>query len=747
MLPPQIQGLTALGETTAGLPASSLPAAASVCAYADFYALVEPPFGMTPNTRFVFWGGSVSLALEQVMLGVRAREGVMVVTGGTGTGKTMLCRALAHHLRPHTFLSMVVNPTLGPTDLLKQILDDFGVTSNTGHPATGTNYELFRTLEQFLVAQIPQGDQAVILIDEAHHLQPQVLEQIRLLSNLEGQDAKLLQIVLMGRPDLGAVLGQPDQRELNQRVSRHCELIPLTPADTYRYIIHRLAVAQALSTTTVDDPTPVQPVLVSGGASQGLQVRQVDFTPAAVAAVAAISRGVPRIINLLCDRALEGGFAREVRTIDGAHVLAAAVTLKLGMPTARRRVSGRTFAAAAAVVALLAVGAATRSRWLPAAPRPEPIAVPVAVRPAPIVGTLETARPVTIAVASLRIEDRPAEFVAKLVDLGLPAFDRITASGGWHQVTVGPYVSVEEARVAELQITGVGLTNEPIVSIGATPKAGRVLPIAALGRSDAAGADNALARMAMLTVADRGSLVLELRDAGVEAVTQSADATTLVSDIGPVTRPVLAEERDAEPDTPCVAHVSIQELTVPNRGRFVRLRIALRSACSSQKRIAGRRVYIDFAAPGSTSSTPPVTASAVPKPPDRPAADPGQASPSIRASAPGVGRPDPPAGPAAAPLEADVLGRARALSQVPDVRGLMRLRDDAVKRAEKAGQLESDDFKHLIEAVERYTNEARALQLQIDGRGLRGSDPRDTGTTGRSGAGTPRDPARRYQPL
>lgn len=713
MLPPQIQGETSLEETTSWLAASRLPATSSVCAYAEFYAFVESPFGMTPNTRFVFWGGSVSLALEQIMLGLRAREGVMVITGDTGTGKTMLCRALAHHLRPHTFLSMVVNPTLDPTDLLKQILDDFGVTSTVGHPTAGTNYELFRTLEQFLVARIPQGDQAVILIDEAHHLQPRVLEQIRLLSNLEGQDAKLLQIVLLGRPDLETVLGRPDQRELDQRVSRRCELRPLTPAETHRYINHRLAVAQAPSTDTVDDPTPVQPVLMIEGLSQGLQVRQVGFTPAALAAIATIARGVPRIINLLCDRALEAGYARESHTIDRAHVLSAAVTLKLQAPPARRLVNVRTVAAAAAAALLIVVGAGTRSRWLPDAPPKEAVATPVAVRLTPVVGTIETARAVTLAVASFRTEQRAAGLVEKLVDLGLPAFDRINASDGWHQVTVGPYVFVEEARAAERQIAGVDLTNPPIVSIGAVQKASRVLSIAAFGRSDAAGADGALARMVILTVGDRASLALELRDAGVEAATQSADATTLAIDVGPVTGSVLPEEREAEPDTPCIAHVSIQEAPRPSLGRFVRLRIALRSACSGQKRVAGRRVYIDFAVPA-------------PNPPVRPADDVRPADPLARPPAPGSRRSDTRARPEAAPLEADVLGRARALAHVPDVRALIRLRDDVVRRAERAGQLESDDFKRLLEAVERYTNEARVLQLQIDGRGSRGLNPGKT---------------------
>ena len=703
---------------------AALPAAPSACAYADFYAFVEPPFGMTPNTRFVFWGGSVSLALEQVMLGLGAREGVMVITGDTGTGKTMLCRALAHHLRQDAFLSMVVNPTLGPTDLLRQILDDFGVTAHSPHPSAGTNYELFRTLEQFLVARIPQGDRAVVLIDEAHHLRPDVLEQIRLLSNLESQDAKLLQIVMVGRPDLEAVLSQPEQRELSQRVSRHCQLLPLTPAEMERYINHRMAVAQATSTNTVDDPTPVEPVLMSDGATGGLQVRQVEFTPAALAAIATFSRGVPRIINVLCDRALERGHARESRAIDGAHVLGAAVQLRLNAAPAARRIDLRILAAAAAVVAIVAIGAGTRSRWMPvAAPRTATVAAPVAVaiRPIPIAGALETARPVTLTVASVRTDQQAAELVAKLVALGLPAFDRRTAANGWHRPTVGPYVSVDEARTAERQISGVGLINEPVMSFGAASSAARVAPIAAAGGAEAIGANGALARMAMLTVGDRASLLLELRDADVEASTQSVDANTLVIDVGPVTGAVLREERTAEANTPCVARVSIEETVRPDVGRFARLRISLRSACNSQRRVAGRRVYIDFAAQGSSSSAAPVAPVPAPRHPSRAAADPPAADPSA------------PARLATATTEADVLSRARALAQTPDVRALMRLREDLVRRAERAGQLESDDSKQLLEAVDRYTNDARALQLQIDGRGFRGLTPAVPGAAGRSG--------------
>jgi type II secretory pathway predicted ATPase ExeA len=715
VLPPQLPGQTSLEETTAW-PADSLPVATGTCAYADFYAFVEPPFSLTPNTRFVFWGGSVSVALEQVMLGLRAGEGLMVITGDTGTGKTMLCRALAHHLRQHTFLSMVVNPTLDATDLLKQILDDFGVTSNAAHQAARTNYELFRTLEQFLVARIPQGDRAVVLIDEAHHLNPQVLEQIRLLTNLEGQDAKLLQIILVGRRDLDAMLARPELRELDQRVSRRCELQPLTPIDIHRYINHRLAVAQAPSTNTVDDPTPVQPVLMSGGTSQGLLSGQVAFTADALAVITRLSRGVPRIINLLCDRALEGAYKSETHVIESTHVVGGAARLRLNAPRATWMPDARMVATAAAVAAaavMIVAGVATRSRWLPSlasAPRKEAISAPVAAQPAPVTGVLEAGRPVTLAVASVRDEQQPAQLVAKLAALGLPAFDRFSPSSGWHRIAVGPYLSADEARVAARQITGVGFTNDPIVMTAAVvqkdvqkdvQKAGQQIVQKAVRPPavDAAGPASALARVVMLVVGDRASLALELRDAGVEAATQSADATTLVIDMGPVTGSVLPQELEAEAGTPCVARVSIQGTDKPNLGRFVRARVALRSACSSQKRVAGRRVYIDFAAPGSA----PVAPGSAP------------AAPALSAKSAAA----PPA-PATAPVEADVLGKARALAQQPDVRGLLRLRDDVERRGKRAGQLESEEFKRMLGSLDRYTNEARALQLQIDAQAFRG---------------------------
>ena len=674
-------------EPTASEFAASLPAVNSACTYDEYYAFVEPPFGLTPNTRFVFWGGSLSLALEQVMLAQRAREGVVLVTGNTGTGKTMLCWALAHHLRPHAFLSMVVNPRLGADDLLKQILIDFGVMSADDHRSGHTNYELFRTLEQFLVMRIPHGDRAVILIDEAQHLPPEVFEQIRLLSNLESENAKLLQIVLVGHPALESVLRQPELGELEQRISRRCELRPLTPAEVRRYVDHRLAVAQAPSTSTVDDPTPVAPLMLSDGTSGGPQVRPVEFTPDALTAIAALSKGVPRIVNLLCDRALETAYGREARSIDRALVASAAMTLKFGRPSGWKP-GARTAAAIAASLMVLIAG----MWWLRGAPRQDQPAVPAAARPAaaPIAGTLETARGVMVAAASFRTPQRAAEVVGSLEGLGLPAFARPDGSGGWHQVIVGPYLSVEEAKAAERQLAGLNVSDSQILPTDAASNATAV-----------EGTDARSARVLMLNVTNRTSLVLELSEAPARTSRESVDERTVVLDIGPVATAVIAQELDAGPDAPCVAHASIQDVARPDAGRFIRLRVGLRGACRSRVRAAARRVYIDLAPPVASAAVSRVTTGVAPKP--RSAAPRPQSAPRV--------------------AEGDVLGRARVLAQKPDVRGLVRLREEVLRQGERAGR-QPDELKPLLDEVERYTNEARALRLQQDSQAFRGAAPR-----------------------
>ena len=213
--------------------------------YEAFFGLKESPFSLSPNPRFLFESATHRAALEQVTYALRRREPLVVVTGEIGTGKTMLCRTMLSRLERLTFLSVISDPLLGRDDLLKQILEDFGVISRgrTKQLQPG-RHELVQALQEFLASLIPLQAHAVVMIDEAQHLAPAVLEEIRLLSNIEGDQGTQLQIVLVGQTDLETALKRPDMRQFEQRVTRRCRLEPLDAREVRKYIEHRLAVAE-----------------------------------------------------------------------------------------------------------------------------------------------------------------------------------------------------------------------------------------------------------------------------------------------------------------------------------------------------------------------------------------------------------------------------------------------------------------------------------------------------------------------
>ena len=216
-----------------------------------FFGLATRPFSLTPDLRFAYHSRSHTHALEQVTSALRRREGLIVVTGAIGTGKTMLCRSMLESFESRTFLSVILDPGLEVEDLLRQVLTDFGIIDSVGGadaPDPGpmsevTRHQFVSTLQQFLASLIPLHAHAVIMIDEAQRLNPRVLEEIRLLSNFETDEAKLLQIVLVGQPDLDEMLRHPKMQQLNQRVARRCELHPLSENEVGDYIERRLTVA------------------------------------------------------------------------------------------------------------------------------------------------------------------------------------------------------------------------------------------------------------------------------------------------------------------------------------------------------------------------------------------------------------------------------------------------------------------------------------------------------------------------
>ena len=313
--------------------------------YERYYGFTEKPFSLTPDPKYLYRSQPHGDAFDLLQYAVRRREGFVVVTGDIGTGKTTLCRALLEQIDRTTFTALVLNPFLTEEDLLKRILLDFGVVSREelkqGRLAGVSKQELVDALYDFLLSLIPLKASAVLIIDEAQNLPLPVLEQIRILSNLETDKEKLLQIILVGQLNLRDVLASPELRQLDQRVSIRYELTPLDRETTGAYVAHRLAVA--------------------GGAAS------VVFAPKALDAVHRYTRGIPRLINLVCDRSLLAAYAARASRIGADVVDRAADSLDLGrrgVPAARpsswrARMALLAPAAVVLLASMLAVGSAT----------------------------------------------------------------------------------------------------------------------------------------------------------------------------------------------------------------------------------------------------------------------------------------------------------------------------------------------------------------------------------------------------
>jgi type II secretory pathway predicted ATPase ExeA len=294
--------------------------------YEPFFGLTEAPFSLAPDPRFLFASASISAALEQLAYALGRREPLIVVTGEIGTGKTLLCRAVMKRIPRETFLSVIDDPLLERDDLLKQMLEDFGVIAKDRSRLTETTrHELVEALQAFLRSLGSIQAHAVVAIDEAQHLRPDVLEQIRLLSNMNDEKGTLLQIILVGQPELETLLSQPELRQLQQRVTRRFHLEPLNREEVREYIDHRLALARNGASRT-----PGAAELAHELAAWSSVKRDAQFTDEAVQAVFEISRGVPRVINVLCDRSLEAACASNLRVVDAFGINKAAGELGLG---------------------------------------------------------------------------------------------------------------------------------------------------------------------------------------------------------------------------------------------------------------------------------------------------------------------------------------------------------------------------------------------------------------------------------
>ena len=257
--------------------------------YNKFYYLKENPFNITADPEFFFPSSHHDEAFSHLIYGVHQRKGILVITGEIGTGKTTLCRILLNRLGEDTKTALILNPSFSDVQLLQIILKDLDIESRAKN-----KFSLVNALNEFLLKESNQGHNVVLIIDEAQNLGVKQLEQIRLLSNLETEKEKLLQIILVGQPELLDKLQLPTLRQLNQRVTVRYHLMPLDRNEMHNYIQHRLKVATS-----------------SNNSSYG-----IHFTDKAIDAIYESSRGTPRMVNILCDRALLAGYISETHMID-----------------------------------------------------------------------------------------------------------------------------------------------------------------------------------------------------------------------------------------------------------------------------------------------------------------------------------------------------------------------------------------------------------------------------------------------
>jgi len=248
--------------------------------YNEYYGFREAPFNITPDPRFLFFSDQHREAFNHILFGIRERKGFIQITGEVGAGKTTVCRSILGQLGDRYKTALILNPRLTSAQLVRAVLAELGLPAKRADRAAG-----LEALNKFLLEQVETGSDVVLIIDEAQDLGDELLEDVRLLSNLETDSRKLLQIVLIGQPELRDKLNAQSLRQLRQRITVRYHLEPLSRGDTERYIRHRLQVA--------------------GGNGRP------EFNGWAIRSIHRYSKGVPRLINAVCDKTLLAGFVMQ----------------------------------------------------------------------------------------------------------------------------------------------------------------------------------------------------------------------------------------------------------------------------------------------------------------------------------------------------------------------------------------------------------------------------------------------------
>jgi len=448
--------------------------------YQEYYQFQEKPFSLTPDPKFLYPSVKHQEALDHLLYGIRQREGFMLMVGDVGTGKTTLCRSLLEKLDADVKTALVLDPLGSEMDLLRTCLADLGVPrvranrltpalagaveqhpsfettpyfdeeDDEGWTGHASKKELTDALNEYLLEQHRAGGTVVLIIDEAQNLSLPVLEQLRLLSNLETEKDKLLQIIFAGQLELADKLNLPELKQLNERISIRCRIAPLSREETQQYIMHR--------------------VLVAGAGSR------LAFAPSGLNAIHDYSKGVPRRINLVCDRALLAGFNAQAGVLERSHVKQAIRSLAgdEGAPVMRDflwlrmpLVLGILFIIAGLALFVLPqkfaqkewritnlAGPENVEKAPPAEAPPEqdpPLAVKTAASANETNGTAgkQDAIHYRIQVSTMSEAERAEKEVDKLREEGYPAYWKkaFSSKRDWYIVYVGPYDRNPPARI------------------------------------------------------------------------------------------------------------------------------------------------------------------------------------------------------------------------------------------------------------------------------------------------------------
>ena len=326
--------------------------------YTSFFGLQEKPFAITPDPRYLYLSERHAEALAHLLYGINEAGGFIQLTGEVGTGKTTVIRSLLEQLPGHADVALILNPRITPAEFLLTICEELHVhVPESGRGSTKTLMDL---LGRHLLDTHARGRRVVLIVDEAQNLGIQTLEQVRLLTNLETATTKLLQIILIGQPELRELLDKPELRQLAQRITGRYHLSPLSTEETAGYVKHRMRVAGATAEA---------------------------FTPSALREIHRLSHGIPRVINVICDRALLGAFTQEDHRV-GPKLVRQAASEVYGRPIPAPWLKWVTAVAVSGAVLLVAVGL-----WTFLASRPGEAPAVSSAAPAPVVNPPETAMP------------------------------------------------------------------------------------------------------------------------------------------------------------------------------------------------------------------------------------------------------------------------------------------------------------------------------------------------------------------